>query len=36
MEYSKEISSLLGNSKLSVTPIIEDPKVVLKVSFGFC
>ncbi|PIN10666.1 Nuclear pore complex component (sc Nup85) [Handroanthus impetiginosus] len=30
MEYSKEINSLLGNSKSSATPTIEDPKSVLK------
>ncbi|KAK4422266.1 Nuclear pore complex protein [Sesamum alatum] len=30
MEYSKEINSLLGNTKSSVTPTIEDPKTVLK------
>ncbi|KAI3454093.1 hypothetical protein Pfo_010756 [Paulownia fortunei] len=30
MEYSKEINLLLCNSKSSVTPIIEDPKTVLK------
>ncbi|XP_075522487.1 nuclear pore complex protein NUP85 [Primulina tabacum] len=30
MEYSKEISSLLGNSNSSPTPKIEDPKVILK------
>lgn len=35
MEYSKEISSLLGNSNSSPTPIIEDPKVILKVNLGF-
>ncbi|KAL6536256.1 Nucleoporin nup85 [Orobanche gracilis] len=30
MEYSREIKSLLGNSKPSVSPMIEDPKTVLK------
>ncbi|KAL0407750.1 UNVERIFIED_CONTAM: Nuclear pore complex protein [Sesamum radiatum] len=30
MEYSKEINSLLGNTKSSVPPTIEDPKTVLK------
>ncbi|KAL7150779.1 hypothetical protein ABFS83_05G136200 [Erythranthe nasuta] len=30
MDYSKEISSLLSNSKSSATPIIEDPKTVLR------
>ncbi|KAL8499199.1 hypothetical protein ACS0TY_022246 [Phlomoides rotata] len=31
MEYSKEINSLLGDSKSSVTPTIEDPKTVLNI-----
>lgn len=39
MEYSKEIGSLLGNSKSSDSSVIEDPKTVLKVnlqcSYGF-
>ncbi|KAL0327537.1 UNVERIFIED_CONTAM: Nuclear pore complex protein [Sesamum angustifolium] len=30
MEYSKEINSLLGNTKSSIPPTIEDPKTVLK------
>ncbi|KZV37197.1 hypothetical protein F511_04616 [Dorcoceras hygrometricum] len=30
MEYSREISSLLGNSNSSPSPIIEDAKVILK------
>lgn len=40
MDYSKEINSLLGDSKSSVIPTIEDPKTVLKVTLdfllGFC
>lgn len=32
MEYSKDISSLLGNAKSdSADSLIEDPKVVIKV-----
>ncbi|KAG8381852.1 hypothetical protein BUALT_Bualt05G0015800 [Buddleja alternifolia] len=30
MDFSKEINSLLGNSKSSVSPTIEDPKSVFK------
>ncbi|KAL0297262.1 UNVERIFIED_CONTAM: Nuclear pore complex protein [Sesamum radiatum] len=30
MEYSKEINSLLGNTKSSIPPTIEDPKTVLR------
>ncbi|XP_073147323.1 nuclear pore complex protein NUP85-like [Henckelia pumila] len=30
MEYSKELGSLLGNSNSSPTPLIEDPKAILK------
>ncbi|KAL4592262.1 hypothetical protein LXL04_005250 [Taraxacum kok-saghyz] len=30
LEYSKEINSLLGNRKSSPSPLIEDPKTVLK------
>lgn len=32
MEYSKDISSLLGHPKSSPDPVIEDPKEVLKVN----
>lgn len=35
MEYSKEIKYLLGDSKSYVTPTIEDPKTLLKVTLDF-
>ncbi|OAY26794.1 nuclear pore complex protein NUP85 isoform X2 [Manihot esculenta] len=36
MEYSKDISSLLGHPKSSPDPVIEDPKEVLKVEEPTC
>lgn len=33
VEYSKDISSLLGGPKLPPSPIIEDPKAIFKVLF---
>lgn len=32
MEYSKDINSLLGNTKSSTSSLIEDPKTFLKVN----
>ena len=32
MEYSRDIKSLLGNSKSLTSPLIEDSKTVLKVN----
>jgi len=33
LQYSKEIGSLLGGSKLPPSPIIEDSKTIVKVLF---
>lgn len=36
MEYSKDINSLLGSLDAGPDPVIDDPKMVLKVKFpGF-
>lgn len=35
LEYSKDISSLLGNQTSTTQSLIEDPKEVLKVNMVF-
>jgi len=32
MEYSRDIKALLGNPKSLASPLIDDPKTVLKVN----
>lgn len=35
MEYSKDINSLLGDSKAPPNPVIDDPKTVLRVNLRY-